>query len=377
MSQILIKYSLVTATPMSLAKGELAYSQFSGNLYIGNDLNIPQLIGGADLVAKFGTIDALVSVIRSELTTAQTDIQTLINSVLGMGGVVERLGGLETARDDHESRITDNTGRINGVESAYLAADAVLGGRIDGVSAEIANLQTQVGTGLTARVDDLEASQLVQDGLIATVIAESAAATALLNGGKPTFSDLTVTGKLIVNGGVTTIESTVVTIKDPVISLGDDTASFNDGMDRGVEFKHFDSNAGAIKTGFFGMDGVDKKFRFIPDAEMNSGDNVYTGDTGIIVGNIEGTATKLAAEFEFKVSGDVVGLVNVDGGSNVNMSVAVTGYSDAIADGLVRRDGAGGAGFTSIATSQMSVMGGGADFGGAALQNAVIDGGEF
>jgi hypothetical protein len=377
MSQILIKYSLVTETPVSLVKGELAYSQLSGNLYIGSDSGVPQLIGGADLVAKFGVVDGAVTQLKIDVDAAEVEIQTLINSVLGAGGVVERLVSLETARDDHESRITDNTGRINGVESAYLAADAVLGVRIDGVSAEIANLQTQVGTGLTDRVKTLEDSQLVQDGLITDVIAESAAATALLNGGKPTFSDLTVTGKLIVNGGVTSIESTVVTIKDPVISLGDATALVNDGMDRGVEFKHFDSNAGAIKTGFFGMDGVDKKFRFIPDAEMNSGDNVYTGDTGIIVGNIEGTATKLAAEFEFKVSGDAIGQVNVDGGSNVNMSVAVTGYSDAIADGLVRRDGAGNAKFAIIETFGQSIFGGGADFKGKELVDAVINGGEF
>ena len=377
MSQILIKYSLVTKTPASLAQGELAYSQLSGNLFIGSSMGVPQLIGGADLVAKFGVVDGAVTQLKLDVDAAEVEIQTLINSVLGAGGVVERLVSLETARDDHETRIADNTGRINGIDVDYKAADAALGVRIDGVDSAIVDLQNQVGTGLANRVTDLEASQLVQDGLITDVIAQSAAATALLNGGKPTFSDLTITGQLIVNGGVTSIESTVVTIKDPVISLGDATALVNDGMDRGVEFKHFDSNAGAIKTGFFGMDGVDKKFRFIPDAEMNSGDNVYTGDTGIIVGNIEGTATKLASEFAFNISGDASGQVMVDGGSNVDLKVAVVGYSDAIADGLVRRDEKGNAKFGIIEAFGQSVFGGGADFKGKELFDAVINGGEF
>ena len=374
MSQILIKYSTVTDTPVSLVQGELAYSQLSGNLFIGSSMGVPQLIGGADLVEKFGTVDALVSAIRTELTTAQTDIDAV---EIDVSGLKSRLDAIDLLTTDFEDRIASNTGRINGVDVAYKEADAVLGGRIDGVASAIVDLQNQVGTGLANRVTDLEASQLVQDGLITAVIAESAAATALLNNGAPTFGNLTVTGQLIVNGGVTKIESTVTTIKDPVISLGDDTASSNDGMDRGVEFKHFDSGTNTIKTGFFGMDSSDKKFKFIPDAMMNSGDNVYEGDVGTIVGNIEGSASKLTAPVEIALSGEATGAVMFDGSSNVTIAVAVSGASDAYAETLVRRDVTGGAKFSTIVTSQMSVMGGGADFGGAALQNAYIDGGSF
>lgn len=43
-----IKRSEVTATPPSLAPGELAYSEQSGNFFIGNALNDPVVIGGTD-----------------------------------------------------------------------------------------------------------------------------------------------------------------------------------------------------------------------------------------------------------------------------------------------------------------------------------------
>jgi len=377
MSNILIKYSLVTETPISLYKGELAYSQASGKLYIGSNMGVPQLIGGADLIDRFGVAEGGITQLKIDVDAAEVEIQTLLNSVLGAGGVVERLGDLESIRDDHAGRIVANLSRINGIDAAYKAADVALTGEIARVDGAITALQTQVGTGLAGRVGALEISQGLQDTLLRDIDDNLTGVVNRLNNGDPTFGNLTVTGNLTVNGGVTSVESTVVTIKDPVISLGDATTTVNDGMDRGVEFKHFDAASNSIKTGFFGMDASDNKFKFIPDALMNSGDNVYEGATGTIVADVEGSATKLAAAVEIALSGEASGSAMFDGSGNVNIQVAVTGSSEAYAEQLVRRDAHGSAKFAVIETSGIALFKGGADFNDRELLNAFIDGGTF
>ena len=61
-----------------------------------------------------------------------------------------------------------------------------------------------------------------------------------------------VWGDLQVDGTTTTVNSTTVTIDDPIFTLGGDTApSSDDGLDRGIEFKYYDSQA---RVGFFGWD---------------------------------------------------------------------------------------------------------------------------
>ena len=61
-----------------------------------------------------------------------------------------------------------------------------------------------------------------------------------------------VWGDLQVDGTTTTVNSTTVTIDDPIFTLGGDTApGSDDGLDRGIEFKYYDSQA---RVGFFGWD---------------------------------------------------------------------------------------------------------------------------
>jgi len=93
--------------------------------------------------------------------------------------------------------------------------------------------------------------------------------------GLPT--NVTIAGTLTVNGATTTVNSTTVTIDDPIFTLGGDTApGSDDGKDRGIEFRYFDSSA---KVGFFGMDDSDSfRFKFIPDATNTS--EVFSGSLG-------------------------------------------------------------------------------------------------
>ena len=61
-----------------------------------------------------------------------------------------------------------------------------------------------------------------------------------------------VHGDFQVDGTTTTVNSTTVTIDDPIFTLGGDTApGSDDGLDRGIEFKYYDSQA---RVGFFGWD---------------------------------------------------------------------------------------------------------------------------
>jgi len=85
-----------------------------------------------------------------------------------------------------------------------------------------------------------------------------------------------IQGDLTVQGTTTTVNSTITTLEDPVITLGGDTApTTNDGKDRGVEFRYFDTSA---RTGFFGYDENQGVFKFIPDATNLS--EVFSGAVG-------------------------------------------------------------------------------------------------
>jgi hypothetical protein len=82
-----------------------------------------------------------------------------------------------------------------------------------------------------------------------------------------------IEGNLTVNGVQTTVNSTTVTVDDPVFSLAGDTAPVsNDGLDKGIEFRWYDT---AAKVGFFGYDLSDNRFKFIEDSTESGG--AYSG----------------------------------------------------------------------------------------------------
>ena len=82
-----------------------------------------------------------------------------------------------------------------------------------------------------------------------------------------------IEGNLTVNGVQTTVNSTTVTVDDPVFTLAGDTAPVsNDGLDKGIEFRWYDT---AAKVGFFGYDLSDNRFKFIEDSTESGG--AYSG----------------------------------------------------------------------------------------------------
>jgi hypothetical protein len=101
-----------------------------------------------------------------------------------------------------------------------------------------------------------------------------------------------IEGNLTVNGVQTTVNSTTVTIDDPVFTLARDTApTTNDGLDKGIEFRWYDT---AAKMGFFGYDLSDNRFKMIEDATESGG--AYSGTvSGVQFGNAKLTSITMDA----------------------------------------------------------------------------------
>jgi hypothetical protein len=74
----------------------------------------------------------------------------------------------------------------------------------------------------------------------------------LNSSGASVTGSLSVSGDLLINGSLTTINTSTLTLDDPILTLGGTaTPTVDDGKDRGVEFKYFDT---AARIGFFGYD---------------------------------------------------------------------------------------------------------------------------
>ena len=135
------------------------------------------------------------------------------------------------------------------------------------------------------------------------------AGTLGITGDVTASSDLTVTGNLIVNGTTTTVNSTVVTLDDPIITLGGNTApASNDGKDRGVEFRYYDSSAKV--EGFFGLDRSSLEYVFLTDATNSS--EVHSGTDGDLRAgslNLTGSGTALDVD----ANANIDGTLTVDG----------------------------------------------------------------
>ena len=107
------------------------------------------------------------------------------------------------------------------------------------------------------------------------------------SGGAANTGSVIIAGDLTVNGTTTTTNSTTVTIDDPIFTLGGDSApSSDDGKDRGIEFRYYDSSA---KIGFFGYDNSADEFVYLTDVTNTS--EVMAGTAGnISVGNVKSSS---------------------------------------------------------------------------------------
>lgn len=82
---------------------------------------------------------------------------------------------------------------------------------------------------------------------------------------------------LIVGGTTTTVNSTVVSIEDPIFVIGGTGPQLvDDSKDRGIQFNY--NNGATSKSGYFGFDESDSRFKFIPDATNSS--EIISGAVG-------------------------------------------------------------------------------------------------
>jgi len=182
----------------------------------------------------------------------------------------------------------------------------------------------------------------------------------------PTFTNLTVSGTLTVNGTTTTVNSTTVTVDDPVFTIGGDTAPVSDdNKDRGIEFRWH--NGSAAKVGFFGFDDSTGYLTFIPDATNTS--EVFSGTVGTANFNTTGSAATLASARNIAITGDLAWNINFDGSGNVtaagtlatvNSNVGSYGDSVTVATFTVNAKGlitaAGGTAIRAGSTSQTGIL---------------------
>ena len=332
-----------------------------------------------------GQISAAAGQATSDLTVAKSDLEGQISTAAGVAA-----DSLAAVKTDIESQIAVSAGVAADSLTAAVAAQSAVNSDLSAATAlvaqDLSDFETETATalgGLQSQIDQtasgalaaLVAKDIELKSDIDAVDVRVSDIRTLLNDGSPTFNGLTVTGDLVVQGQTVSVDSEVTTIKDPVITLGEGSAVV-DGMGRGVEYKYVDG-AGQ-KVGFFGVDTVDGKFKFIPEASVSG--NAFSGPAGVVVANVEGSATSFAADQVVNVEGEVTGTVSFNGTAPATLTVEVKGFSAAEPSSVVRRDADGVSGFTAVHTAGLSQMAGidglvGAQMSG--LTNFVINGGEF
>ena len=194
-------------------------------------------------------------------------------------------------------------------------------------------LATNAGTGasgvvvtaentVTITASDAAGKVQIEDIYLQGDYIASSAATMILDPGddRATSGKVQIMGDLQVDGTTTTVNSTVTTLDDPIITLGGDTApGSDDGKDRGVEFRYYDTQA---RVGFFGYDdsaadlgGHSGAFSFVYDATNTA--EVFAGtDAGIIAGNLKLTTNTNSTS---NTTGDLVVAGGVGIGDDVNI----------------------------------------------------------
>ena len=273
-----------TSAPSSLLSGELALSQAGKKLYVGRHNNssvevfhLPTL---QDITYGNGVSGTVASGSDDNSVTVAVDVtDSNIFGTTSAKGIAQFnsdnfavSSGVVTIKDNGVILGTETTG-------SYVASlVAGTGIALSNNSGEGATPTVAIDTSSSPTVAGVTAGNVkvgvTADGEIDTssgnLVIESAGGTVQVD------DNLTVTGKLTVNGTTTTVNSTTITIDDPIMTLGGDSApGSDDNKDRGILAQYYDSSA---KKVFFGMDDSNShRFTYIP---------VATESTGVISGSV-------------------------------------------------------------------------------------------
>jgi len=203
--------STTTATPASLAEGQLAYSELSGNLFIGTSGANLEKIGGNTDVLKLLGIEAGAEVNLVDSVNGQTGVVSLssgdlsditltaiaTNDVLryNVGGFWENVPQTSVGVTDHDD-LSNNGGAGSHATITSHMADATIH-------------YTQASISITkSQVSDFTESDYVHVTGTETIA------------GLKTFSDnMVLNGDLTVNGTTTTVNSTDLVVTDNIITV--------------------------------------------------------------------------------------------------------------------------------------------------------------
>ena len=191
-----------------------------------------------------------------------------------------------------------------------------------------ATLNITVDQDITINVTDTEHRVNIEDFHIQDNVLSTTNSTMVLdpNDDDDATGVVRIRGDLTVDGTTTTVNSTVTTIQDPIITLGgEDTLTSDDNLDRGIEFRYYDSQE---RFGFFGWDedyadgniwNGTGGYRFLYNATNTN--EVFAGtDAALIAGNLRLT-TNTGSTWKTPTTGTLV----VTGGVGISENINVGG----------------------------------------------------
>ena len=157
-------------------------------------------------------------------------------------------------------------------------------------------------------------------------------ASAINVGNLAVASDAIVNGNLTVFGNLTTVTTAELIIEHPTIEVGgagNASLSYNDGMDRGVEFFWYDDIGAVQREGFFGYQNATGKFTFIPKSEYGFGtgdSDIYLGAAGTAVfDTVEANVTSIGTStFETLYANTIIANVGITGVLQTNAQPNIT-----------------------------------------------------
>ena len=317
---IQLKYSDVTSEPTSLANGEVAYSNSSNKLWVGQSNGVVAAIGGkyytalVDAATSANTASAIVkrdadgnftaATITANVTGNATTATTLKTARdIGLAGdatgnvsfdgsanvtLTVDLSDTGVSAGTYGNNTTipvftvDAEGRISSVTNTAISASSALSiagdSGTDTVTVGTDTLTFEGGDGVTSTVTNNKASFAVDN----TVLRTSGNQT---TSGDLTVANLGVTGNVTVAGTYVTQDVANVSTEDPLIQLAaNNTANL---VDIGL-FGQANTGSSIIYTALF-RDATDGKYRLLTDGTElpTSTVNVTAFSTATLVADLE------------------------------------------------------------------------------------------
>lgn len=312
---IQIKRSENTATPTSLANGELAFSSNGNVLFIG-DFGSVLAVGGERVPGTLTANQALVA--NSTSGIDKIIVANAVATSITANGVVSPGAGyllsvdaggntfwlpqssvsintaaqfgwtnthtfsanvtfnalLQANNFSVNGTLTANTTELDVQKRAFFNANVSFGSD----TADVVNFVSRVGSGITPTTNvtyalgtsNLRWSEVYSANVTATNISAT---------------DLTLSGNLTVTGTLTTVDTTNLVVQDPLIKLANGNVS-TDTLDIGFFGVYDKTGTQDLYAGMF-RDATDNTFKLFVDSQAEPTTTVNTGAAGYTQGTLQ------------------------------------------------------------------------------------------